>query len=695
MASKISINLDIRKDFNTVIKCKQNDDLPLEVNLFANGEPVDLTNKEIIINGTKDDNTYVKQNTGITKKNNIFNVDYLDRDFTRVPGTTKTEVVLLENGKQDTTFTFYLAIQPSVLKGAVESSNTITILEALDNKILEAGQVKEETEQLIESGNAATKGEVKELNASLEQKVNNNMVKSTVAPSIKSKKAIITFIDDDGGIGVYSKLAPLFINRNIPCCVAIITDRFQDSRYLSVAQAKKLQDTYGWEICSHTQSHKAINDDLTDEQLEYELRGSLDKLNSLGLRCENMIYPFGSPSQKGRAYTRKFYNCGANAETGKINYSPVKTFNLDRVALGSYTYSGKDTLDYYKSKVDECKNNGGWLIFMTHIDNTDATQFEYLKQTLDYVLTSGVDVVTLKDGLSIYGNNVEIGEFTDKTQSKFSVFDNENNFYADNLRHYFKEPTGITSSTPITSYEIGVTVTAFNASNTGNGFPGTMGTLLTYRPHKTTNELGFQMWYRLDTNDAQMRKWTGSSWGGFVNINNSKNIVLGNNGLNLSDIETVRVGYITTTYITDAYALANGFPNNIGGELKIVKLNGEYNFWYSEYRPRNSEKVYMRFAISNTQWGEFNLISMKLLKANASNLVGSLSTGVSKDVNFALTGLRLGDCVVAYPNAVLPTGVMFNVYYKQDDVATLRIMNLSGTTLDLGTVDWKLFVIKC
>lgn len=188
MASEISINLDIRKDFNTVIKCKQNDDLPLEVNLFANGEPVDLTNKEIIINGTKDDNTYVKQNTGITKKNNIFNVDYLDRDFTRVPGTTKTEVVLLENGKQDTTFTFYLAIQASVLKGAVQSSNTVTILEELDNKTELARQVKEETEQLIENGGAATTGQVKELNASLEQ--------------MEQKKAPISYVDSKiGNIG--------------------------------------------------------------------------------------------------------------------------------------------------------------------------------------------------------------------------------------------------------------------------------------------------------------------------------------------------------------------------------------------------------------------------------------------------------------------------------------------------------------
>ncbi len=78
----------------------------------------------------------------------------------------------MESGKQNTTFSFYLEVVGSVIRGAVQSSNTATILEALDNKIVEAGVVKEETEQLIESGGAAKKEDIININASLEHITN-------------------------------------------------------------------------------------------------------------------------------------------------------------------------------------------------------------------------------------------------------------------------------------------------------------------------------------------------------------------------------------------------------------------------------------------------------------------------------------------------------------------------------------------
>ena len=168
MASKININLDTSKENYLVAKCKQNDDLTLEASIFENGLALDLTNKTITIQALKSDNTYIIQNTDIVKENNKINAE-LDRDFSRVPGTTKIEIVLVESSKQNTTFSFYLEVVASVIRGAVQSSNTATILEALDNKIIEAGQVKQETEELVQSGGAATKGEVQEINASLEQ----------------------------------------------------------------------------------------------------------------------------------------------------------------------------------------------------------------------------------------------------------------------------------------------------------------------------------------------------------------------------------------------------------------------------------------------------------------------------------------------------------------------------------------------
>lgn len=170
MASKIVVNLDTSKEVFLNSKCKQNDDLILECNIFENGLAKDLTNCSIVIQALKADKTYIIQNTDIIKSNNKFTAN-LVRDFTRVSGKTEIEIVLTESSKQNTTFSFCLEVVGSVIRGAVESKNTVTILENLQDKIEEAGVVKQETEQLIEKGGAATKGDIQEVNAQLETKV--------------------------------------------------------------------------------------------------------------------------------------------------------------------------------------------------------------------------------------------------------------------------------------------------------------------------------------------------------------------------------------------------------------------------------------------------------------------------------------------------------------------------------------------
>ncbi|MGG7057618.1 phosphodiester glycosidase family protein [Clostridium tertium] len=173
MASNIKVDLETSKENYILTKCKQDDDLTLEAFIYENGLALDLTNKEIFIKALKADRTYINQSTGITKENNKVSAELI-RDFSRVPGTTKIEILLVEGGKNNTTFSFYLEVEGSVIKGAVESSDKITILEELDNKVIEAVQVKQETENLIAVGGAATKGDIVNINSHLEQKININ-----------------------------------------------------------------------------------------------------------------------------------------------------------------------------------------------------------------------------------------------------------------------------------------------------------------------------------------------------------------------------------------------------------------------------------------------------------------------------------------------------------------------------------------
>ncbi len=168
MASKIIVNLDTSKEKYIVAKCKQNDDLTLEAFIYENGEPLDLTNKEITIQALKADNTYIIQNTDITKSNNNFTAN-LVKDFTRVPGETKIEIVLVDSSKQNTTFSFYLEVVGSIIRGAVESSDSVTALEKMQEAVIEIGRINQETQTLVNNAGAASKEEVNKINASLEQ----------------------------------------------------------------------------------------------------------------------------------------------------------------------------------------------------------------------------------------------------------------------------------------------------------------------------------------------------------------------------------------------------------------------------------------------------------------------------------------------------------------------------------------------
>ena len=171
MASKIVVNLDTSKDAFLNSKCKQNDDLILEANIYENGASKDLTNCSIVVQAKKADNTYIIQNTDITKDKNKF-IAELVRDFTRVPGETKIEVVLTESSKQNTTFSFILEVDASVIKGAEESKDLITSLEVMQDAVVEMGKISEETKELIQNSGAASKEEINKVNTQLAEKAN-------------------------------------------------------------------------------------------------------------------------------------------------------------------------------------------------------------------------------------------------------------------------------------------------------------------------------------------------------------------------------------------------------------------------------------------------------------------------------------------------------------------------------------------
>ena len=154
MASKITVNLDTSKENYLLEKCKQNDDLTLEAFIFENGAKKSLANTAITINVLKPDGTFVAGSVNVGTQVTDNKITYpITRQATVVPGKAKIDITIVENtNKNNSTFEFDLIIKPLVTANAIASTNTVPIIQELQDKINEGGAIRDEIVQQIQAG---------------------------------------------------------------------------------------------------------------------------------------------------------------------------------------------------------------------------------------------------------------------------------------------------------------------------------------------------------------------------------------------------------------------------------------------------------------------------------------------------------------------------------------------------------------
>ena len=253
-----------------------------------------------------------------------------------------------------------------------------------------------------------------------------NLISSTtnVQPSSFNAKPIrplVSFVDDDGKAGVYTKWLPLIQSKNIPISICIITGSVGNPGYLTWEQIKDLQDTYDCEVLSHTVSHKNIGGFNTNKEWMEELKTSKETLISKGLNVRGLAYPNGGfygtkeglvdGTENGHWMTSLFYDYAVITQS-KININPLPNGNMaiDRAGIGCYQATGFETLNDLKARVDETVSKNGWLVLMTHVDDVNHTEQDTqdISDLIDYIQGLGtIDIVTLSEGFELFGNIIE------------------------------------------------------------------------------------------------------------------------------------------------------------------------------------------------------------------------------------------------------------------------------------------------
>jgi peptidoglycan/xylan/chitin deacetylase (PgdA/CDA1 family) len=193
---------------------------------------------------------------------------------------------------------------------------------------------------------------------------------------------LVSFTFDDGALSALTQAAPtlqkygLTGTNYVPTgCVGMTTvpntcRADTDVPYMTWAQIQQLQNTYGWEIGSHTVTHQCLvsvgNDcqatKLTPAQVDAELANSKAALAANGINATAFAPPYGDYDMTAVAQIAKYYTSMRGfADTGN-NIWPLGDYLLRNIPVQERT----TTVATLKAKVDEAITNKTWAVFTFH-----------------------------------------------------------------------------------------------------------------------------------------------------------------------------------------------------------------------------------------------------------------------------------------------------------------------------------------
>lgn len=439
--------------------------------------------------------------------------------------------------------------------------------------------------------------------AETEQQMNRELIGK------KTRRPMMTFIDDDGREQFPSKWESIIKDKNIPVTVCLVTSFVGTINYMdwdTIHRMKKL----GVEFISHTHTHPLLTE-ITEEEVRYEFETSQRILREQGLQPNALVYPGGSDNAFVRQITREYFRTGI-AIGNRVNYPPLRTYRLYRFPLAS---DYNNTLDIYKSRIDEAIENNGWVVWMSHSQYPSFTeeQEQNIRELIDYARSKGMDIVNVNDGLDAFGNVLDVGDYPD-ANAEFTIIDADGIMHSKSNANKFLTEIGDNEVKIDTSHEHfpmnTITRTAVTNANR-TGFPeNSYGTLETSKIQ--IYGYYFQIFYPANSNNVYRRYWNTpeSQWSEFEKISLTVN--------EIEDMKNHVVGsvneYTSSTPISDfprekiisfpvSETAASNVPNERAGVITNYRFTSDSYAW-QEFKPYGRNEKWMRY-VSGGNWTDW------------------------------------------------------------------------------------------
>jgi len=226
--------------------------------------------------------------------------------------------------------------------------------------------------------------------------------KALAATTTYIPPAKVSFTFDDALSSAYSQAAPTLAKYGLKATEYVPTGcvgttgscpENPDASYMSWTQIVALQNTYGWEVGSHTANTPCLADNspgcpnaalLTNAQINNELVSSKQALARHGINAQSFASPYGDYNNNVLAQIAKVYSSHRGFADQNINGWPYNDYLLNDMQVQEGV-----TVAQVETAIDAAITNHTWLVLTLHdimvSPSTNPADYQYSTAELDQI----------------------------------------------------------------------------------------------------------------------------------------------------------------------------------------------------------------------------------------------------------------------------------------------------------------------
>lgn len=217
-------------------------------------------------------------------------------------------------------------------------------------------------------------------------------------------EGVVSINFDDGYESAYEIGLPIVENAGFKTTQFIITKLVGTPTYMTMGQVLAMQNS-GNEIGNHTRTHPNLTA-LTPAQQKDEIIGAQQDLINMGVATPtSFAFPFGTRDDSTQSIlTDAGFTAARTTDKG------VNDENSDPLLLKCWVIAPEGVttdINAIMQAIDDAQANGKWLILLFHrIDeagNPISVPDTLLQKIVDHLVEKKTKVVTVKQGLALYG----------------------------------------------------------------------------------------------------------------------------------------------------------------------------------------------------------------------------------------------------------------------------------------------------